>query len=80
MLRIEHIETITAIQEFYTRHDSGNINLRTLTDALDEKFHHKGGLAFLYSLFPGGPITQGCQIAGLTPPSGSIDKGFGSVA
>ncbi len=80
MLNFDHIETIHAIEEFYIHHDSDNINLRTLTDALDEKFHHKGGLMYLYTLFPDGPITQGCEIAGLTPPRGSIDKGFGSAA
>ncbi|MDH5470718.1 MAG: TusE/DsrC/DsvC family sulfur relay protein, partial [Gammaproteobacteria bacterium] len=28
---------------------------------------------------PGGPIAQGCRIAGLVPPAGSKDSGFGSV-
>ena len=55
------------------------INVRELHDALDEKFHLSGGMKYVYSLFPGGPIAQGCKLAGLQPPAGSIDKGFGSV-
>ena len=50
-----------------------------LVDALDEKFHSKGGMKYLYRLFPSGPVAQGCRIAGIEPPSGSIDNSFGSV-
>ena len=56
------------------------VNLRELHDALDEKFHRQGGIRHLYRLFPGGPVAQGCRIAGLKAPAGATDKGFGSVA
>ena len=59
--------------------DATGIKVRELLDALDEKFHGKGGLKYLYSLFPGGPVAQGCRIAGLQAPAGSTDMGFGSV-
>ncbi|CAK0743281.1 Sulfurtransferase [Gammaproteobacteria bacterium] len=52
---------------------------RQLHDFLDSEFHNKGGLRYLYELFPGGPVAQGCRIAGLTPPCGAIDKSFGTV-
>jgi hypothetical protein len=29
---------------------------------------------------PGGPVAQGCRIAGLTAPAGVTDKSFGSSA
>jgi tRNA 2-thiouridine synthesizing protein E len=75
-----HWDAIRALQEYYARHTDGqNINVRELHDALDEKFHSRGGMKFLYRLFPGGPIAQGCRIAGLEPPAGSKDTGFGSV-
>jgi TusE/DsrC/DsvC family sulfur relay protein len=80
ILNEEHIDVLDSIQNYYTHHDSSKISLRNLSDALEEKFHHKGGMKYLYSLFPGGPITQGCQISGLTPPKSAIDKGFGSAA
>ncbi|HEC06486.1 MAG TPA: sulfite reductase, partial [Thiolapillus brandeum] len=33
----------------------------------------------LFSLFPGGPIAQGCRLAGLDMPRGAVDQGFGSI-
>jgi len=72
-------EVIRALQEYYARHDDPTINTRDLHDALEERFHSEGGMKYLYLLLPGGPVSQGCRIAGLEPPAGSADKGFGSV-
>ncbi len=76
----DHLEVLQALQEYYSHHEASHINMRELHDALDEKFHHKGGMKYLYSLFPGGPVAQGCRLAGLQVPAGAVDKGFGSVA
>jgi tRNA 2-thiouridine synthesizing protein E len=76
----DHWELVHALQEFYARHEPNDIQLRALSDALDEHFHHKGGTRYLFTLFPGGPIAQGCRIAGLDAPPGAENKGFGSVA
>jgi len=75
----DHWEAVRALQEYYSRHDQQDINARELHDALDEKFHDKGGIKYLYTLFPGGPIAQGCRLAGLEAPAGSADSSFGSV-
>ena len=75
----DHFSVLHALQEFYSRHEINQINRRELHDALEEKFHHKGGMKFLYNLFPGGPVAQGCRLAGLQPPAGAEDKGFGSA-
>ncbi|MGE5338700.1 MAG: TusE/DsrC/DsvC family sulfur relay protein [Gemmatimonadota bacterium] len=80
VLGSDHWELVRGLQEFFARHEDAPINLRELHDALDEKFHHKGGMHYLYSLFPGGPIAQGCRIAGLKAPAGATDLSFGSVA
>jgi tRNA 2-thiouridine synthesizing protein E len=75
-----HWEAVRALQEFFDRHrDDPSINSRALHDALEEHFHAEGGIKYLYSLFPGGPVTQGCRLAGLEAPAGSSDTGFGSV-
>ncbi len=76
----EHLEVIRALQSFYSRHDEGAINLRELHDALDEKFHIRGGIKHLYRILPGGPISQGCKLAGLKAPFLAVDASFGSVA
>jgi tRNA 2-thiouridine synthesizing protein E len=76
----DHWAVVRALQEFFARHEDAPITLRDLHDALEEKFHYKGGVAYLYTILPGGPIAQGCRLAGLKPPGGAIDTNFGSVA
>jgi len=75
----DHWEELNALQEYYSRKDATQISVRELHDALDERFHDKGGIKYLYGLFPGGPIAQGCRLAGLEVPAGAVDRGFGSV-
>lgn len=79
VLTDDHFSVIHALQEYYARHEIQDLNMREIHDALEEKFHYKGGLKYLYDLFPGGPVAQGCKIAGLHVPAGAADKGFGSV-
>ena len=76
----DHWETVRALQSYYARHENTAIDLRELRDALDELFHSKGGMKYLYQIFPAGPVAQGCRLAGLKAPAGVTDKGFGSVA
>ena len=54
--------------------------MRQIKDALDEKFHSRGGMKYLYQIIPGGPVTEGCRLDGLSVPAGYVDKSFGSVA
>ncbi len=79
-LNDDHWEAVRALQEYYARHQNGTLNLRELHDALDERFHAKGGRKYLYEILPGGPVAQGCRIAGLKAPAGATDKSFGSVS
>lgn len=76
-LEDDHWETVRALQEYFAKRESPNV--RELHDALDERFHTKGGLKYVYQLFPGGPVAQGCRVAGLEAPAGSSDRSFGSV-
>ncbi len=73
----DHWDALRALHEYFARHEMTHV--RELHDALDERFHAKGGIKYLYTLFPGGPVAQGCRIAGLQPPAGSQDASFGSV-
>jgi len=50
-----HLNVLYALQKYYSRHEIKRLNVRELHDALDEKFHHKGGIKYMYSLYPGGP-------------------------
>lgn len=73
----DHWHAIRAVQEYYAKAETPRV--RELHDALGEKFHGSGGVKYAYHLFPGGPVAQGCRMAGLHPPAGSTDKSFGSV-
>ena len=73
----EHWDIVICLQEYFNRNEVPN--RRELNDALEEFCHYHGGLKGLYLLFPGGPIAQGCPIAGIDPPAGSTDVSFGSV-
>lgn len=77
----EHWEIIRALQEYYHRHeDAGRISLREIHDALDERFHSRGGRKHVYELMPGGPVAQGARLAGLQPPAEVANASFGSVS
>jgi tRNA 2-thiouridine synthesizing protein E len=73
----DHWRAIKALQGYFARRERPNV--RELHDALDEAFHGRGGLKYLYGIFPGGPVAQGCRFAGLQAPAGAADRSFGSV-
>jgi len=75
----EHWQVVRALQAFYAHHEEPTVNVRELHDALNEDFYAEGGIRYLYTLFPKGLLAQGCLLAGLQPPAGAQDKGFGSA-
>jgi len=52
---------------------------RELTHELEKEIAGNRGSRYLFELFPGGPVTQGCRIAGLPAPPYHDDRSFGSV-
>ncbi len=74
----EHVKVLLDLQDYFFHHEE-RINLRELHDALEEEFHIDGGIKHLYELFPGGPIAQGCRLAGLEVPAYAKDNNFGTV-
>lgn len=73
----QHWEIVQSLQDYFARNEKAN--RRELTDALEERFHSVGGLKYLYKLLPGGPVAQGCELAGICQPAGTVDESFGSV-
>lgn len=74
----DHWEVVRVLQGCYR--DEASPRIRLLRDALEARFAGKGGMKYLYQILPGGPIAQGCALAGLKPPHGARDESFGSVA
>lgn len=74
----DHWEVIRVLQGCYK--DEVLPRIRLLRDALEARFASKGGMKYLFGILPGGPIAQGCTLAGLKPPHGARDLSFGSVA
>jgi tRNA 2-thiouridine synthesizing protein E len=74
----DHWEIIRVLQGCYK--DEVSPRIRLLHDALEARFAGKGGMRYLFGILPGGPIAQGCALAGLKPPAGATDVSYGSVA
>ncbi len=74
----DHWEVIRVLQGCYK--DEVLPRIRLLRNALEARFASKGGMKYLFGILPGGPIVQGCALAGLKPPHGARDLSFGSVA
>ena len=74
-----HWTVIRFLREHYSQHGTSQ-HARILTNALEEKFQIQGGLKYLYTLFPGGPVSQGARIAGVPVPMDSSNESFGSVS
>ena len=77
-LTAAHWDVINLLRENY-RHHGLAPHARKLLNGLEERFGSEGGRKYLYQLFPRGPVSQGCRIAGLPLPAYSSDPSFGSV-
>lgn len=74
----EHLDVICYLRDQYA--DCGPAaNARTLLKTLEGAYRDQGGRKYLYRLFPRGPVTQACRLAGLPTPPGNLDPSFGSV-
>ncbi len=75
----QHLEVIRALQAHYFAHEREGVTTRGLHETLHERFHKKGGLRYLYVLFPLGPTIQGCRLAGLALPVGAEKRASNSI-
>jgi len=75
----EHLEVLRFLRDRFS-HEGQARSARQVIEALEKRFSERGGRRYLYQLFPGGPVTQGSQLAGLPQPAYSTDRSFGSSA
>lgn len=62
----QHWEAIKFIKNFYDYHEDEELEIRDYNNAFKGKYADKGGLQYLYQLFPDGPITTLTQLAGIS--------------
>lgn len=74
----EHWQVLHFLRDHY-RDNGPTCTAREIIRALEDRFGDEHGKRHLYQLFPGGPVVQGCRIAGLPTPAYGIDPSFGSV-
>ena len=76
-LSAEHWDIIHKLRSYVA--DGGDYRrARKLMEVMELHVADKGGRKHLYRLFPGGPVTQATQIAGLPVPDDSTDPSFGT--
>ena len=74
----DHWEVVLLLRDYYS--DSGEeADALQMLNALAKEFAEVGGRRLLYRLFPGGPVTQGSQIAGIPLPASARDASFGTA-
>jgi TusE/DsrC/DsvC family sulfur relay protein len=75
-----HWDVIRFLRTHYLNVGADRYLAHEFSKTLDERFSAEGGLKYLYQLFPEGPLSQGCRIAGVPSPHDSKDNSFGSVS
>lgn len=62
----KHWEVIDFVNKFYDYHEDEELKVGDYSNALKGKYSTQGGLKYLYSLFPDGPINTVTQLAGIS--------------
>ena len=73
----QHWDVIGYLRKQYLEHGLPRF-ARTTARALNKQFAAQGGKKYLYSLFAGGPVTQGSRLASLRTPANATDVSFGT--
>lgn len=75
----EHWEAINFVKNFYDYHEDEELQVKDYNNAFKGKYAHQGGLKYLYSLFPEGPISTMTQLAGIPAVKNTQNLSMGSV-
>jgi len=73
----QHWHVIDYLRKLYLKHGLPRF-ARTTARALNRQFAAQGGNKYLYSLFAGGPVTQGSRLGNLRAPANATDVSFGT--
>jgi tRNA 2-thiouridine synthesizing protein E len=74
----KHWDAINFVKKFYDYHEDEELKIGDYNSALKGKYVKEGGLKYLYTLFPDGPINTVTQLAGISVNS-TRNQSMGSV-
>lgn len=74
----DHWDVVLFLRDYY-RGRGSEADAREITEALEDEFAEDGGRQWLYRLFPGGPVMQASQVAGIPLPPHTVNPAFGNV-
>lgn len=74
----EHWAVVDFLRDFYLR-NGPEASGREVATALEDAFEPQGGGPYLHTLFPRGPVAQGCRIGGVPMPAYTESDSFGSA-
>ena len=74
----KHWEAIDFINKFYDYHEDEELKVADYNNALKGKYSTQGGLKYLYSLFPDGPVNTITQLSGIAVEN-AYNNSMGSV-
>ncbi len=75
----EHWEVIKFIKNFYDYHEDETLEVRDFNNAFKGKYAGKGGLQYLYQLFPDGPVNTVTRLAGISDIKNTRNPSIGSA-
>ena len=73
-----HWAVVEFLRDFYIQNGPSSSG-RELATALEAAFESQGGGPYLHTLFPKGPVAQGCRIGGIPVPPYTESESFGSA-
>ncbi|MDX2507329.1 MAG: TusE/DsrC/DsvC family sulfur relay protein [Gammaproteobacteria bacterium] len=74
----KHWEAINFVKNFYDYHEDEELHVKDYNNALKGRYVEQGGLKYLYTLFPEGPVNTVTQLAGISVNS-TQNQSMGSV-
>lgn len=74
-----HFEVLDYLRDYVINQGGSREDAQKILLALERHFADRGGNRWLYTLFPGGPVTQGMKIAGLPAAPHAVDPSFGTA-
>ncbi|MFN3544894.1 MAG: TusE/DsrC/DsvC family sulfur relay protein [Thiobacillus sp.] len=78
-LGVAHLEVLDYLRDYVINQGGSQEDAQKILLALEHRFADRGGNRWLYSLFPGGPVTQGMKLAGLPEAPHAIDPSYGTA-